>query len=44
MSSLILPTDFQSGEDFALAMDERDPLQEFRARFLFPKTSGGDCV
>jgi kynureninase len=44
VSSLILPTDFQSGEDFALAMDERDPLQEFRARFLFPKTSGGDCV
>jgi kynureninase len=34
---------FQSGEDFAIAMDERDPLKEFRGRFLFPKT-GGDCV
>jgi kynureninase len=35
---------FQSGEDFAIAMDERDPLKEFRARFLFPKTEGVDCV
>jgi kynureninase len=35
---------FQSGEDFAVAMDERDPLKEFRGRFLFPKTEGGDCV
>lgn len=43
--------DFHSGEDFALAMDERDPLAEFRERFLLPKTpgkqmagSGNDCV
>jgi kynureninase len=35
---------FQSGEDFAIAMDERDPLKEFRGRFLFPTTEGGDCV
>jgi kynureninase len=36
--------EFQSGEDFAIAMDERDSLREFRQRFLFPKTTGGDCV
>jgi kynureninase len=35
---------FQSGEDFAIAMDERDPLKDFRGRFSFPKTEGGDCV
>lgn len=35
---------FQAGEDFALAMDERDPLREFRERFLFPQTAGRDCV
>ena len=38
-------TDFQEGEDFAIAMDERDPLREFRNRFLFPKAaSGEDCI
>jgi kynureninase len=36
--------DFQPGEDFALAMDERDPLREFRLRFFFPKSAGADCV
>jgi kynureninase len=37
--------EFQPGEDFAIAMDERDPLKEFRDRFLFPKTAvGGNCV
>ena len=35
---------FQPGEDFAIAMDERDPLKGYRERFLFPKTGGGDCV
>jgi kynureninase len=35
---------FQTGEDFAIAMDERDPLREFRQRFLFPKITGEDCV
>jgi kynureninase len=35
---------FQPGEDFAIAMDERDPLKGFRERFLFPKLAGGDCV
>ena len=35
---------FQSNEDFAIAMDERDPLKEFRERFYFPKSSGFDCV
>jgi kynureninase len=35
---------FQPGEDFAIAMDDRDPLREFRQRFWFPKTAGVDCV
>ena len=35
---------FQPGEDFAIAMDERDPLAEFRKRFFFPKHDGSDCV
>jgi kynureninase len=36
--------EFQPGEDFALAMDERDPLNGYRDRFLLPKKTGGDCV
>ena len=28
---------FQTGADFAVAMDERDPLAPFRRRFCFPK-------
>lgn len=37
--------EFHLGEDFAIAMDERDPLKAFRGRFLIPKTAaGGDCV
>jgi kynureninase len=39
-----LQSEFQPGEDFAIAMDERDPLKEFRERFLFPKLAGGDCI
>jgi kynureninase len=39
-----LQSEFQPGEDFAVAMDERDPLKEFRERFLFPKLAGGDCI
>jgi kynureninase len=35
---------FQPGEEFAIAMDERDPLREFRQRFWFPKIAGADCV
>ncbi len=36
---------FQAGEDFAAAMDARDPLVHFRGRFLIPKTeSGDDCM
>lgn len=35
---------FQSGEDFAIALDERDSLKEFRRRFVFPKISGNDCI
>jgi kynureninase len=44
VSSLQGQPEFQPGEDFAIAMDERDPLKEFRERFLFPKIEGGDCV
>lgn len=36
---------FQIGEDFALAMDARDPLAHFRERFFRPKMKkGGDCL
>lgn len=36
---------FQPGVDFAIAMDDRDPLRHFRQRFLIPKTSdGGECI
>ena len=44
MTHFPLQSEFQSGEDFAIAMDERDPLKEFRERFLFPKLAGGDCI
>ena len=38
-------TAFESGEDFALAMDAKDPLRPFRERFHFPKTtSREECV
>jgi len=40
----VSPFQFQPGEDFALAMDERDPLKEFRGRFWYPKAAGADCV
>jgi kynureninase len=36
--------EFQPAEDFAIAMDERDPLKQFRERFLFPKHAAADCV
>ncbi len=36
--------DFQPGQDFAIAMDERDPLKLYRERFLFPKSAGRDCL
>ena len=36
---------FQIGEDFAVAMDARDPLAHFRERFFHPKMkTGGDCL
>ena len=44
MTQFPLQPEFQPGEDFAIAMDERDPLKGFRERFLFPKLAGGDCV
>jgi kynureninase len=34
---------FQLGEDFAIAADERDPLKGYRERFLIPKTSD-NCI
>jgi len=36
--------EFHADEDFAIAMDESDPLKQFRERFFFPKHSAGDCV
>lgn len=44
MTNLQFATEFQSGEDFAIAMDERDPLKAFRERFLFPRGASDDCV
>src|SRR5271170_3888373 len=44
MSSRQGQPEFQPGVDFAIAMDERDPLKEFRERFLFPTIKGGDGV
>jgi kynureninase len=36
---------FEPGEEFALAMDARDPLAHFRARFYLPKNvAGDDCI
>jgi kynureninase len=36
---------FQAGEEFAAAMDARDPLAHFRGRFCLPRTnSGGECI
>jgi kynureninase len=36
---------FQTSEDFAVAMDARDPLAHFRERFCLPKTKSGDgCI
>ena len=38
-------TPFQAGEEFAAAMDTRDPLAHFRGRFCLPKTRSGDeCI
>jgi kynureninase len=39
-----LQPEFQLSEDFAIAMDDRDPLKQFRERFFFPKTAAGDCL
>lgn len=39
------PPTYQTGEDFAAAMDARDPLAHFRERFFFPKMkSGEECL
>jgi kynureninase len=36
---------FETTERFALAMDARDPLANYRDRFCFPKTkTGEDCI
>ncbi|MGA8406063.1 MAG: kynureninase [Candidatus Acidiferrales bacterium] len=36
---------FEAGRDVALALTARDPLADYRNRFLIPKTSAGaDCV
>ncbi len=36
---------FQASEEFAAAMDVRDPLAQFRELFWLPKTKGGDdCI
>jgi kynureninase len=41
----VIDSQFQAGEDFATAMDGRDPLAHFRGRFLIPKTrTGNECI
>jgi kynureninase len=41
----VTSTPFQASEEFAAAMDARDPLAHFRDRFCQPKTkSGEDCI
>ncbi len=44
MTDLESRTEFRPDKDFAMAMDERDPLKDFRQRFLFPKGTQGDCI
>lgn len=45
MTNFQSQSEFHPDEDFAIARDERDPLKEFRRRFLFPKTAAGDdCI
>ena len=44
MTNLEFQPQFQASEDFAIAMDECDPLKNYRDRFLIPKTSAGDCI
>lgn len=44
MTNLEFQPQFQAGEDFPIAMDQRDPLKDYRDRFLIPKTSSGDCI
>jgi len=40
-----LQSEFQPDEDFAITMDERDPLKEFRNNFWVPKTAEGEeCI
>jgi kynureninase len=35
---------FQTGEDFAIALDQADPLRSYRDRFFMPKSHGQDCI
>jgi kynureninase len=35
---------FQTGPEFARAMDARDPLAHFRERFFFPNKNGEPCI
>ncbi len=44
MTDVPIPSEFGASQDFAIAMDARDPLRGYRERFLFPKTAAGDCV
>ncbi len=44
VSNCQFQSEFQSGEDFAIAMDATRSVEGYRERFLFPKTTGGDCV
>jgi kynureninase len=41
----VITPQFESSEDFAIAMDSRDPLASYRERFHFPHTEHGErCI
>src|ERR1022692_1767610 len=40
MTALQRRPEFQASEDFAVTMDERDPLKGYRERFLLPEAAG----
>ena len=45
MTNSPLQSEFQPDEDFAITMDVRDPLKEFRKKFGVPKTAKGEeCI
>jgi len=44
VTNLEFQPEFQKGKDFAISMDERDPLNSYRERFFLPRTTDCDGV